>query len=474
MQRNSFEEVLVKKVKQAAYRFNLFDKNDRILTAVSGGPDSVALLLVLDQLKHEYGFELGVFHLNHELRKEAEKDKKFVADLTNRLGVPFFAFKRRVKEEAKKLGLSVEEAGRKLRYELLHEVAEKEGYTKIATGHTMTDAAETVLMRFIKNASFESLAGIPPRRGKLIRPLILATRAEILDFLEKRSQPFCTDVTNLGDENLRAKIRNRIMPILKEINPSLEEKLFELSLSVQEFEDFLDMEADLVLKKSIEYADDGAELNAYVLLNTHPAVTKKAIYLFLIHSGISVKKISRAHVEDVYGVLTGHRKAVNLPGGLKAELSGKSLKLKKISEQTLELPTVEFEPPASLELLEGLKLTVEVLDGIPDDLGDGKRTCVLDADKVGKKLRVRSWQPGDRMVPLGSSFRKKLQDIFTDARIPASRKKLFPVVEAENGKICWVAGLRVSDEFKVDSTTRRFYRFKIEGLEELQGEQNRY
>lgn len=473
MQRDSSLKTLINKVKLADKKFGLFDKSDRILTAVSGGPDSVAMLLVLNQLKEEFGFEIGVFHLNHGLRKEAEKDEKFVAGLALRLGLPFFVFKRRVSEEAKKLGVSVEEAGRKLRYELMEEVAEKEGYTKIATGHTLTDAAETVLMRFIKNSSFESLAGIPPRRGKVIRPLILASRAEVLAFLEEKSQSFCTDATNLGDENLRAKIRNRIVPLLKEINPSLEENLFELSLSVQEFEDYLSKEAAHLLERAVKDKEGKAGLDTAPLLGAHPAVARKAVFLFLLNSGISAKRITRDHVEDVYHVLTGRKKAANLPGGLRAELSGKNLVLKEKETQTQELPEVEFEPPASVELKKGLVLTVELLSKKPDNLGDGKTTCVLDADKVGRRLRARSWRPGDRLVPLGSSFSKKLQDIFTDAKIPAPEKKLFPVIEAENGKICWVAGVKVSDEFKVDSATRRFYRFKIEGLEEEQVEQNR-
>jgi tRNA(Ile)-lysidine synthase len=473
MQRTSFEKTLVRKVRQAAAEFNLFDANDRILTAVSGGPDSVALLLVLNKLKHEYGFELGVFHLNHGLRKEASREEKFVADLAFQLGLPFYGFKRCVKDVAKSLKLSVEEAGRKLRYELMEEVAEKEGYSKIATGHTLTDVAETVLMRFIKNSSFESLAGIPPRRAKVIRPLILATRVEVLAFLEEMSQPFFTDATNLGEENLRAKIRNRIMPHLKEINPSLEEKLFELSLSVQEFEDFLTGEANRLLEMGMDHKE--VALDALTLLKAHPAVIKKAIYIFLLKAGISTKRITQTHVEDVYRVLAGRKKATNLPGGLKAELAGSSLRLKKAKEEQVRgLPTLEFEPPASLEITEGIRLTVEVLNEKPDDLGDGKNSCVLDADKVGCKLRVRSWQHGDRMVPFGSSFSKKLQDIFTDAKIPTSIKKLFPVIEAENGKICWVAGLRISEEFKVDSTTSRYYRFKINGLEEVIGGKDRY
>lgn len=471
MDAENLKETVLEKFKKVISDFDLLSKNDRVLVSVSGGPDSTALLLLLQLISSQYGLELAVFHLNHGLRESASRDEEFVKKLAEKFGLEFYGFKEDVLAIARAKKISVEEAGRKVRYELLEKVAEEKGFQKIAVGHTLSDVAETVVMRLITHSNFDALKGIEPKVGKIIRPLIYLKKEEIISYLNEIGQHFCTDETNFGTENLRALVRNKILPIIKEANPSFEEKTFELSASVREVSDLIERLSQSALESSLKKENGALSLNIEKITGFHRAILKKAVYFFLLQLGVSKKAISTKMINSVLDLLNGKITSLDLPGKVRLKRKdgflvpeAKKSVQKNFAPMTLELPgklTIS-EIPATL--------IVELLEERPQTLGDGKITCVLDASKVGRKIVVRPYKPGDKIKPLGMQKEKKLQDIFVNEKVPWEKRKLFPVVEAENGKICWVAGLKLSEDFKVDENTKKFYLFNFLPLEDEGGE----
>ncbi len=250
----------MKKTEQKVLRFidekNLIEKDDRILVALSGGPDSVFLLHFLNKYSKKFKISLAAIHINHGLRgKAASSDENFCKILTKKLGVRFYSVKRNVKALAKKLKVSTEEAGRLIRYEEFEKLSAKEGFTKIATAHIADDNAETVLLNLIKGTGLSGISGIPYSRGKIIRPLLVLTKEEIVQYLKFYKIDYRTDLTNLQSEYERNFLRNEIIPLIKKrLNPSLENTLLKSSEVFKKINNFVkkklkDEIDNLVIKK---------------------------------------------------------------------------------------------------------------------------------------------------------------------------------------------------------------------------------
>ncbi len=225
----------MKKTEQKVLRFidekNLIEKDDRILVALSGGPDSVFLLHFLNKYSKKFKISFAAIHINNRLRgKAASADENFCKELTKKLGVRFYSIKRNVKAFAKKLKVSTEEAGRLIRYEEFESLSAKESFTKIATAHIADDNAETVLLNLIKGTGLNGISGIPYSRGKIIRPLLVLTKEEIVQYLKFYKINYRTDLTNLQSDYERNFLRNEVVPLIKKrLNPSLENTLLKSS-----------------------------------------------------------------------------------------------------------------------------------------------------------------------------------------------------------------------------------------------------
>ena len=215
---------LVFKVKEFLVLQNLIKPGEKLAAAVSGGPDSAAMLFCLNDLKEDIGFELSVFHVNHMLRgEESDSDEAFVKNLAKSLDLLFYSAKANVTGYQKKHKCSVQVAAREMRYYHLNQFADRFSLSKIATGHTADDQAETVLMRILKGSGLKGISGIPPiRDNKYIRPLLKVTREEIEQFLKQNKIKFLLDSTNLKNNYLRNQVRNKLIPFLKnEFNPAI-------------------------------------------------------------------------------------------------------------------------------------------------------------------------------------------------------------------------------------------------------------
>ncbi len=326
--------MILTKAEETIQKFDMLKMNDRVIVAVSGGPDSVALSFILNRLKKKWRLWLHLAHLNHMIRKdEADTDTLFVQKLAKRLRLPVTCERKRVEDFAKRARLSVEEAARKLRYDFFLKLAKQEGASKIALGHNQDDQAETVLMRFLRGSGLSGLRGMPAKResgGRLIiRPLIEVGRREILHFLSAKNVPFRTDSSNLKNLYFRNRIRNELLPSLeKSFNPNIKELLVNFAENVSCDFDFLEQ----------------AGLNSFKSLRTNSTDTKVEVKLkkfFTLHKALQ-KLVARAAIKELKGNLrridyrhwkeledlVGQRpqdSIVDLPGGISVVKKGENL-----------------------------------------------------------------------------------------------------------------------------------------------------
>ena len=261
-------------VKRVIGRHEMLKNCGGVVAAVSGGCDSSVLLHILWRLSTEMGFKIFCAHINHNLRgAESERDEAFVRSLCEKYGIECRVLSANVAEYAEKHRLSTEEAGRKLRYEFFEHCANELGENaKIATAHSLSDCAETYIFNSARGASLSGICGIPPVRGKIIRPLIEFSREQIEAYANEHGIDYVTDSTNLTDEYTRNKIRHGVIPVMKEINPGFEKAFLRLSKNLYEARDFMDSEAEKVLEKS--KTEKGFDGN--ILREVHPAVKSRA------------------------------------------------------------------------------------------------------------------------------------------------------------------------------------------------------
>lgn len=259
---------------EAIEKYNMLEEKDVVCAALSGGADSVCLLLNLLEYQKLVPFTLTAMHVHHGIRgKEADRDASFCEELCKRLHIPFILERLDVPSYAGEKGLSMETAARELRYEAL----ERRSGGKIATAHTLSDQGETILLNLTRGTGLKGLCGIPPVRGRIIRPLLFTSRKEVEEYLSDRNEKFVFDGTNSSREYSRNKIRLDVIPVLKEINPSLEQTIKRMVSVLSEEEDFLEGEALSLYKK----AESGGGLSAEILKSSHAAVSSRCIKSFL-------------------------------------------------------------------------------------------------------------------------------------------------------------------------------------------------
>jgi len=463
--------MLLEKVKNTVKRYSLLERGDSVIVAVSGGPDSTALLFALNDLKHDYLLNLYIANFNHMFRgaEEAKKDHDYVYGLSQRLQLPLIFGEADVPAYARKTGLSLEEAAREKRYEFLLNTAGETGALKIALGHTMDDQAETVLMRLIRGAGLGGLRGIPPSRkikGRLIiRPLIEAWRNDVEAYLRALNIKPRQDITNTMTKFLRNRIRHELISYLKGYNPNIKETLVRNAQSLTYDYEVL---ADLIDKEFGKCAKTNRDSVRIPLHNfkTKPTGIRRGI----LRKAIEVlkgdlRRIDYSHIEDIEGLAEANKGALDLPDKIRVSRAGNSLIFNKAGE------TSRLSPSGSRPSLSGKvrkRLLIPGKTRVPE-LGlifeaefvrtrakSGKPNNVeyMDYARLKLPLCLRTWENGDRFKPLGMVCAKKLQDFYVDGKIPRGRRNSIPLV-VSGRKIIWVCGLRLSDEVKIASGTRR-------------------
>jgi len=328
---------LIEKALKTIRSYDMVSPGDMILAAVSGGPDSVFLLHLLVRLKGKLGIRgLAVCNLDHGLRgRESREDSLFVKRCADRLGLRFIHKRVKLKSRGAK-GLSTEELARDARYGFFNEAAARAGATVIATGHTLDDQAETVLMRFIKGASLKGIVGISPARAhgkfRVIRPLIELEKAEIARYLDDAGIPYRIDSTNAEPLYFRNVVRSEIVPFLEKYNPRLKRSLFNLAEHLREDFEFISREKRRVQKVMARRAGRGVELRLKDIIVQPKAIQKEILRDSFERAGGEVKKLSFRHWKGVESLLKYGRRgnSIDLPGSVRASRTAELLVFERI------------------------------------------------------------------------------------------------------------------------------------------------
>ena len=300
--------MLEDKVLETIKKYNMINKNDKIVIGVSGGPDSMTLLNVLNNLKEKLGIEIYVAHINHMIRKEADEETEYVKEFCEKIGVDFYFKRIDVESEAKRLKIGTEEAGRNIRYEFFEEILNKVGANKIATAHNSNDNAETVLMNIIRGTSISGLKGIEKiRDGKFIRPIIECNRDEVEEYCKEKNLNPRYDKTNQENIYTRNKIRNLLIPFIKkEFNPNIIEGINRLSNIAFEEEQFINKIVEKEYKNLLISVNNNREDNKKeIVLNMkefnkldYVIKSKLVIYSITKVAGTATG-IEKVHVDDI-------------------------------------------------------------------------------------------------------------------------------------------------------------------------------
>ncbi|MGN0674318.1 MAG: tRNA lysidine(34) synthetase TilS [Oscillospiraceae bacterium] len=432
------------KVKAVIAKYNMLSAGETVFAALSGGADSVALLLVLAELSENtnLNFGLAAVHVNHMLRgEESDRDEAFCRDLCKKMNIPLTVFREDAAAFSRSLGVSVETGARELRYKLFDSL----NADKIATAHNLNDNAETVLFRMARGTGLHGLTGIPPVRGKIIRPLILCTRDEIEEYLHTKRQNFVTDSTNLCDDFARNRIRHKIMPEMSAVHEGFLSCVSRMTASLAEDEDFLMQEA---LK--CESSD---------LRTLHPAIRKRVIINLLKTHKL---KINAAKIEEIDSLALSGNGKTEAENGIYVLCENGKLRVYSDSDSDAPEPKIitEYgEYPFHSDKI--VKISKETDEKMFSKGNVNKKSTIYyaDCDKIQDSIVLRNRLRGDKIKPVGSAHTKELRKLLQE-RLPKEERKLSAVLEDKNG-IIWAEHAGISDRVKTDENTKNYLVIEI-------------
>jgi tRNA(Ile)-lysidine synthase len=450
---------MIKTIDQKILKFideeTVLSKGDKVLVALSGGADSVFLLSFLLKYKKRFDLKLSAFHLNHNLRgKEAIDDEKFCLSFTKQNKIEYFSVSKNVKAFAKKNKISVEEAGRKLRYSELERIAGKNGFNKIATAHNANDNTETVLLNLIKGTGLKGIAGIPVKRNNIIRPILTVTKDEILSYLVKKKIPYRIDSSNLSSEYERNFLRNEIIPGIKEkLNTKLDIALLKSSKVFRSISSVLDIQINAKIIDAVKFKGNQLSMNIDEILKLDENLIGE-FFKKTVPAYFSVE-LSNENIKALASLLIKQKgRSVTLTNGLTAYRESKKIlisKRKKFEKKEIEIII------GKSETINGgvISLSKVLLKNVKKN--NDRSIEYISGDGISGKFILRTWKDGDRFYPLGMKGSKKISDFLTEQRIPSYKKKE-QLVLTNSGKIVWVIGLRLDDMFKLKANSKKVYK----------------
>ncbi|WP_299756826.1 tRNA lysidine(34) synthetase TilS [uncultured Pontibacter sp.] len=424
---------------------------DKILAAVSGGIDSAVLCEILHQLKYDF----AVAHCNFGLRAEdAEADQLFVKKLAKKYDVPFFTENFATRAFAEQEKLSTQMAARTLRYQWFEQVRQQEGYQYIATAHHSNDLTETILLHLTKGTGIAGLHGIPAKNGHIIRPMLAVTKDDIYEYVTERKIIWREDSSNETTKYQRNKIRHEVIPVLKEINPSLEETMQHTAERVSHAESIVAAYIENLREQSVKEYENATYISLVPLQN----VTGLPVVL---HELLRPFNFSYSVVLELVEALEG--------------ISGKqfdspSHTLVKDRDQ-LVITLRNLSSFGSILIQEGdteveagnHTFSIKYIDADKYKLNTKPYVAALDADQLRFPLKLRSWQEGDWFVPLGMNGKKKISDLLIDKKVPANLKGQTLVLVSDQS-IAWVVGQRLDNRFKVNEKTERVVEISLKSI----------
>ncbi|MCX8052261.1 MAG: tRNA lysidine(34) synthetase TilS [Armatimonadetes bacterium] len=442
----------------AAKRYSMFAQGGKVLVAVSGGPDSVAMLHALHEWSEEIGIKLHIAHLNHGIRgEESNSDEEFVRQLADSLAIPITVERVSVPQIRNRMRAGEEEAARIARHAFFQETAAKLGCNKIAVGHTADDRAETILLNIIRGTGIEGLAAMRPVTGNIVRPLIDSWRSEIEEYLTQHNLEYRVDTTNLDTTYARNRVRHRLIPLLKrDFNPQVKSAIVRLARIAESQQELIERTADQA-RLAAEYRSC---FDAQILTELPDAILAQIVRTEIEKSKGDLSDVTFEQIERVVEALrSGSDFSIALPtGALYAEKHGSDFRIGPAHvRQTTKTFELILAVPGRTQVRQiGLAIDAEIVDKTrvaPARLN----VAFFDTAKIKGSLRVRNARPGDRIRPFGMRGTKKLQDLFVDKKVPLSERTRAAVV-VDDEKVLWVVGVAASEDAKVTSKTTNVVR----------------
>ena len=424
------------------------NKDQKILLAISGGLDSRVML----DLFSRASIPVGVAHVNFQLRgQESKEDEEFVRKLCEDQRIPFFVNRVETARLAKEMGKSIQEVARQERYAFFHQVLDDHHFHRIATAHHLNDSLETVLFNLIRGTGLEGLTGIKVRHGKVIRPLLFATRENLEAYAREKALVWRTDSSNRSVKYARNLIRNEVIPLLKKINPSLEESFRDTEARLQGIHDWVRFGMEKFIPEWTETKGD----KTYFKLDSFQAHSFGAVLLWewIKDKGFNDQQCRQALLGNTGNIFYSTHYQLSVD---RNRLILEPIRERISWEKRIEKGMVEVEGKDEKLFFEAVGKAQFQLDVHPD-------CAQLDGDNLKYPLVWRSWRAGDRFQPLGMVQHKKLSDFFVDQKVPLPQKSGITILESA-GEIVWVVGYRISEKYKVAEKTDNILKIRRERI----------
>ncbi len=439
---------MIGRLKSHIYDNDLFHKNDRIIVTVSGGIDSIVLFDLLLKL----GFDCCIAHCNFHLRdQESDGDEQFVRELSEKNGTPLFVKNFDTAEYSENNKMSIQMAARELRYDWFEELRQEQGFDWIATAHNKNDVIETFLLNLTRGTGIQGLTGIKSKNGRLIRPLLFASREEIKTYALSNNLDWREDSSNTSVKYSRNKIRHNIIPLFEEINPRFVETLADNIRKLRESEEIY---ISAIREKRHEY------------------IVREAGF-----SWIPLAELVKLHPIDTWafellrdfnftpGVITDIIRSLDSASG--KQFFSSTHRLVKDREKLIIHPIREenlrrfyIENPYC-EISEPIRLEMEVVQNSENfSIPSGNSIACLDLDRLEFPLLLRKWEVGDYFRPLGMSNMKKLSDFFIDIKLSLPEKENTWILQS-GSEIAWIVGLRIDNHFKIRPDSKKILKISL-------------
>jgi tRNA(Ile)-lysidine synthase len=465
----TFESALLARVSRTICQRQLFKTDETLIVAVSGGADSTALLDLLTRLPG-YNLRLIAAHLNHCLRgADSDGDQEFCREMAERYAIPFETVTIAVKQLSEKQDLNLEDAGRQARIRFLDHLRSTYGAAAAVLAHHADDQAETVLMRLLRGSGMTGLSGIAHcnQRG-YVRPLLDIPRADIVFYLRERGLDWREDASNLDTNFLRNRIRHQLLPVLEEYNPAIRSCLASTASILGDDESVLVELTEQTFATTFSKENDSLVCSISQLTSLHPALLRRVLRHALKTLTGTLVGISQRHITAICTMIAAERPNARLalPHGVSAVREYNLLRLPSTPLRTGRSATVPAEvfeltitAPGSYRLPAGGSLCIAATSAasIPTDAS----SICIDLNTLPFPWLIRTFRPGDRMMPFGMSGRKKVKDIFIDRKIAASVRRRIPLLFCGD-QLIWIAGVCVAESARIDTSSDRMVRVSLD------------
>ncbi|MEI7811360.1 MAG: tRNA lysidine(34) synthetase TilS [Ignavibacteria bacterium] len=458
------KRILIKTIEQKVLKFadrnKLISAGERILVALSGGPDSVFLFHILNKNKSRFKTELGTVHINHNLRgADSDGDEIFCRELSEKSNVEYFPFHADVTGFAKNRKVSIEEAAREIRYDTFKKISVEHSYNKIATAHNKSDNAETILLNLFKGTGLKGISGIPLIRGNIIRPVLCISKQEIMEYLSVEEISYRTDYTNNENIYERNFIRNVLLPeVKKKINPNVEDNLFNSGNNFRNSDNIVESYITQVMNDIVVLSGSTLSINLTGLKKVNHAavgeILKRAVkdnfqQEFAYNDFLKIESL----IENQKG------RKIEIAGGIEVYRESGTLLIKRA------VITDEFIPisikTGSKVAFNGQEISIFEIENPGTLVNSGGFSEKISADSFSDEFILRRWLPGDKFIPLGMKGFKKISDFLSEQRADANIKK-YQLVLVNGGNIVWVPGFRIDERYKIKTNTKRVLHLCLE------------